>query len=348
VQPITGIEDLRDALQVGMEIEHATIPAYLCALWTIKKGANPEVIAILREVILQEMLHLTLVANVLNAVGGTPRVADPEFLAHYPTTLPHSDGTILLSLRPFSREAVDTFAKIERPETPGAQPRTEGYHSLGQFYQAVMDEITNLAQRDNIFTGPKDRQIHPRTFFYGASSDTVAVTDLASALDALNLIVKQGEGYGDSIRERNRPVGHRPGPLAHYYRFQEIALGQRYRGADTPETGPTGERIFVDWDAVQPMMIDPKVSRLPVNSQVLAATVACNQTYLALLEALQRGFTGEPEALMDATSLMWRLDQEATGLVHVPLGSGQTAGPSFEWPASVPDGQLRHPGQVVT
>ena len=65
---------LRDALQHALMLEHATIPAYLCALYSIEDGTNVEAAEIIRSVVMEEMLHMVLVANVLNAVGGEPSV----------------------------------------------------------------------------------------------------------------------------------------------------------------------------------------------------------------------------------------------------------------------------------
>src|SRR5687768_12916112 len=69
---IRTVEDLREYLQVAMQLEHATIPPYLMALYTIRPGTNPDAVRILRVVAIEEMLHLTLAANLLNAVGGIP------------------------------------------------------------------------------------------------------------------------------------------------------------------------------------------------------------------------------------------------------------------------------------
>ena len=73
--PITDLESLRHHLQEALEIEHATIPPYLCALYSIPEGSNREAASVIRSVVMEEMLHLTLVANVMNAVGGTPAIA---------------------------------------------------------------------------------------------------------------------------------------------------------------------------------------------------------------------------------------------------------------------------------
>ena len=67
---IDSLEALRRHLQWALELEHSTIPPYLCALYSIREDANPAAAELVRSVFMEEMLHMTLVANVLNAVGG--------------------------------------------------------------------------------------------------------------------------------------------------------------------------------------------------------------------------------------------------------------------------------------
>src|SRR5437867_3400135 len=112
------LDDLREHLQVAIELEHATIPPYLCALYSIPDGENQQAARILRSVVLEEMLHLTLAANVLNAIGGRPIIDRPGFVPHYPMKLPHSEGDFSVGLERFSRPALETFLKIERPAPP--------------------------------------------------------------------------------------------------------------------------------------------------------------------------------------------------------------------------------------
>ena len=87
---IRDISGLRQHLQWAIEVEHATIPPYLFALYSIREGHNGEAIEILRSIFMEEMLHMTLAANILNAVGGTPRLDKPDFIPQYPTYLQDS------------------------------------------------------------------------------------------------------------------------------------------------------------------------------------------------------------------------------------------------------------------
>lgn len=77
---ITDLENLRRHLQTAIEVEHSTIPPYLCALYSIKDGSNVEAAATIKSVVVEEMFHLILVANVLNAIGGSPQLNNSKFI----------------------------------------------------------------------------------------------------------------------------------------------------------------------------------------------------------------------------------------------------------------------------
>src|SRR4029079_19346345 len=127
--PITTIEGLRTRLQWAIEIEHSISQPSLCALYSIKPGTNREAVEAITSVFIEEMLHMTLAANVLNAVGGAPVLDQPGFIPTYPQHLPHSSGTFLIPLAPFSRQTIETFMRIENPEAPGALPEADRYRT---------------------------------------------------------------------------------------------------------------------------------------------------------------------------------------------------------------------------
>nr|MCU0322110.1 ferritin-like protein [Chitinophagaceae bacterium] len=55
---IKTIDSLKKHLQVAIELEHSTIPPYLCALYSIKEGTNVAASQIIRSVVIEEMLHM--------------------------------------------------------------------------------------------------------------------------------------------------------------------------------------------------------------------------------------------------------------------------------------------------
>lgn len=112
-----SLEQLKADLQTALELEHATIPPYLTALASIKQGHNKQVKRVLKTVLVQEMLHMALVSNVLNAVGGTPSLTHRGFVLDYPSFLPggvHRD--LIVPLEKFSKSLIKgVFMKIEEP-----------------------------------------------------------------------------------------------------------------------------------------------------------------------------------------------------------------------------------------
>src|SRR5258705_12178811 len=89
VGTVTSLKSLREHLQWAIELEHSTIPPYLCALYSIEQDHNLEAVEVISSVLVEEMLHTTLAANLLNAVGGQPQLDNQKMLPGYPRPLPH-------------------------------------------------------------------------------------------------------------------------------------------------------------------------------------------------------------------------------------------------------------------
>jgi ferritin-like protein len=335
--PINTVVSLRTHLQWALELEHSTIPPYLCALYSIPEGSNVLASSLIRSVVMEEMLHMVLAANLLNAVGGEPDVCHRKFVPSYPTFLPHSDKAFQVHLLPFSPEAVDTFLKIERPMKPGARPRGQKYHTIGQFYSAIREGMELLEGRarkrgKTIFTGRRSRQVDGDVWYYGGGGTPIVVHDLESARLAIGEIMEQGEGLDHTIFDGDSRFGQ-VDELAHYFRFYEIRAGRRYLPTDRPGHLPTGPELPVDWSARYPMAPDPKAKGYRTRPEVQRLMVDFNQKYTALLQLLHRTFNGKPATLRDAVPLMYQLKYGAQALMAIPTGKadGSTVGPSFEF-----------------
>ena len=340
VGPITSLESMREHLQWAIELEHSTIPPYLCALYSIEPGRNLEAVEVISSVLVEEMLHLTLAANLLNAVGGRPRLDIPQMLPGYPRPLPHSDRSFEISLFRFGPEAIEAFLKIEQPSRTSDPPEDDNYETIGQFYQAIergLRELSAILGEANVFCGDRARQVTDQHFYSGGGR-IIAVDSLATALAALGEIVEQGEGAGHSqVWDGDKDVFHpERDQVAHYYRFQELKLRRRYRRGDTPRSGPTGEPISIDWDAVRRMRANPRTSDHALGSPVRLAQEGFNHSYCALLQHLEEAFNGTPQVLGAAIGAMYGLKTQAQALMQMPTEDGlPTAGPTFEY--VVPD-----------
>jgi hypothetical protein len=332
---ITTLESLREHLQWAIELEHCTVPPYLCALYSLDAVRNPEASEVVASVFVEEMLHMALAANLLNAVGGHPRLDSPRMLPGYPRYLPHGDQSFEIPLLPFSPEALEGFLRVEQPGAAGARPEGDAYETIGQFYEAIRAGLCALCVdlgEQGVFCGEPARQISDAPFPGGGR--LIAVNGRDSALAALDEIVEQGEGakhveVWDGDRDDMHPDREQ---IAHYYRFQELKLGRRYRGGDTPQSGPTGETISIDWNGVRPMRRNPCTSNHAPNSSIRRAQEQFNESYCAILRALDQAFNGSPNTLRTAIGSMYRLRAQAQALMAMPTEDGMTtAGPTFEY-----------------
>lgn len=349
------LDILRQELQVAIEIELATIPPYLTALFSIPQGANRESQTVIRNVVMEEMLHMTLAANVLNAVGGAPLVGRQHHVPGYPTNLPWHRKGFVVGLAPFSKDQVGTFRTIETPEeshplrerphlmsevhaaegparVPGPPPEPRGYDTIGEFYAALIGRLHWLVAvmgPHAIFTGRRERQVDAEQY-YGGGGRLVAVHDLRTAVRALNEIVHQGEGTYTSIWDGSREQAI-PRQPAHFYLFDEIVQGRYYTTGDKARH-PTGDPLHVDWETVYHSSANPKAPAYQRAYPDIAAKLrAFDDIYFDLLDEIGKAFNGEPQRLRKAVTGMYELRYSALELMRIPdpMHPGHSVGPSF-------------------
>jgi len=365
---------LRLELQVAVEIEHTTLPPYLTAAFSIHPDANGDARGILRAVAMQEMLHMTLAANVLNAVGGEPAVDRPEFIPGYPTNLPWHAPGFSVGLERFSRYQIDVFREIEAPAAQPAwvgcpalaaldqhvdadtllaaldtvlytgPPRARGYQTIGEFYEAVilrLDWCVRVLGEKAVFTGDPARQVRPE-HYYGGGGNVIEVRDRRSAVHALWTIVRQGEGTSTSVWDGSH---ERATPLqpAHFYSYDELLRGRSYRAGDRPGH-PTGEPLPIDWRAVYPMRPNPRRQDYRHAPEIFAKLSSFDEVYFRLLRAIQEAFKGHPERFTAAVAEMYELRYRAVELMRIPdpRDPERTVGPSW---GSRPAGT--HPSEAM-
>lgn len=336
-QPLETVKDLRAALRNAIKLELGTIPPYLTALFSIKPGAkaNAAAGAIVRSVVIEEMLHLSLACNMLNAVGGKPNL--PAAVLRYPSPLPMGIGDkpggqpFIVPLTRLSRASIKKFMTIEEPEHRLHFPEAgllgqAKYHTIGEFYEAVGQLMIKLGE--GVFTSDVSRQV----MGWIDQNQLHAVLNLKDALKAIELIIEQGEGTQQSPEDPDHE-------LAHYYRFEQI---QRHKTLNRDPAVPAGYEwgpppIGLDETGVWPMIDNPPKVRLPPGSEVARVSDQFDATFTLLINELQRTFSGEPGALGSAMAQMHALRIEAARLMpmEVPDRDG-TAGPRFLYLDDIP------------
>lgn len=319
------IEQLRRCLQAAIEVEHLTIPVYMTGMYTIHPGTNSEAYYAIRSVLLEEMLHMTLAANLLNAVGGTPKVDHPEFIGEYPVRLPMSSGDLPeIGLRHFSHKAMETFLAIEKPRSFHTEVKKgSGWTSIGQFYVAIalgLEYLVDEHGETHVFSGDPGRQVGPE-HFYNSGGEVFAITDRGTALKAIEVISEQGEGAPGSIWDSDDLFFGQESQPAHYFRFNEIARGRRYTHKDNPKDLPSGPLMAVDWAGAYKIKGDSRVAdyeRYKDTSAVYEKAVEFNETYALLLSCLQMAFNGDPSAMGLAVPFMLEMRDRAEQLYRNP------------------------------
>ncbi|WP_158892889.1 ferritin-like domain-containing protein [Amycolatopsis anabasis] len=355
------VEELRRVLQQALAVEHSTIPVYLTALFSLKNDRNLEVARIIRGVVLEEMLHMALVGNILNAVGGTPVIGRPGFVPVYPGPLP---GGVLPSLRVSLRKCSiehirDVFLAIEQPEYPtvAGAPFTGAVIAPDTF---TLDDSGMLLDSDDdaMSTLEKwyvDAEYNPFTIGWYYNQLAMAIIRLDDQLRA-----RGGTLFtGDPARQVRWPGA--PGTLyqvtdrrsallaiheiieqgegsphdvdsaehvrdreefGHYYRFKEIVEGRELIRDAQGKWVFEGAPIPFDPDGVHPMVDNPDTYALPENTPARAASQLCDRVYAELLSTLHQVFNGQPGKLGDAVGLMYSVQVQAKKLLSLPSAPG--------------------------
>ena len=327
IRSAASADELGVYLQSAIKLEHSTIPPYLTAMFSLRSGTNAQIARQIQEIVIEEMLHMTIAANILIAIGGCPSINGKDFVPSYPGPLPMNIGDLEVGIEAFSIGLVkETFMAIEEPENPipiktVTAMEAEQYATIGQFYDAIKDQIQALGP--SIFVKPcAPPQVVAPEWFGGRS---FVITDPYTACQAIDLIKLEGEGTSESPFEA-------PGDPAHFYRFGEIAAGRRI--VETP-TGFVygGEAILFDPSGVWPLRPNCKIADFAPGSQARTRIEAFAYNYSALLNALHNTFNGAPAQLDTAIGIMYDLRTSAVALMETDTGdgSGQTVGPSFEY-----------------
>lgn len=320
-------------MALAIDVELSTIPLYLYALYSIE-DAQSEAALLIRSVAAEEMLHAALGANLLLALGGSPTFRSPEVVPTYPSLMSHHQPDLMLNLAPASLHHIrDVFMVIERPEVHDAPAEPDRYDTLGQFYHALDNAINALSRDHDLFANPqRERQMASSSFYspveYDAegSGGLVLIEDVASACEAIDIIVHQGEGLSE---DRWADPGHQE--LTHFYKYELIADGA------------------VPLPAVAPAPINPRVADLPEALRPVADLF--NALYRSVFFTMDDIFSARPDKAASVGQLYRTMSglmgTVARYLLRQPIGGGGVAAPTFELFDLDPEDPRRHLAEVA-
>jgi hypothetical protein len=346
---IKTVRGLRYYLKLAMQLEHATIPPYLTALYSMKPDTNSDAAHVIRTVVVEEMLHLTLAANMLNAIGGTPDLTAKDFVPEYPAYLPDGEDDFQVSLEKFSPDSIGNFLNIERPKPASEASSLMGgqdgpangvllqkrarkgcthllvanqndpemhFYSIGEFYNEILRGFESLHDRMGpaLFYGDLKPQVGPK-YYYSGGASVHEVHTIEDVRKAIKIISEQGEGYDEGIFGSE-------GELAHYYRFKEICEGRYYDVKDNTRPvpqPPSGRKLVVQWDDVYPIKKDPTYSDYKNYPDLDKPIRDFADSYRDFLSMLNEAYNGKPELLMEAVTHMFKLRNMINAIVRNPI-----------------------------
>ncbi len=354
-------EEMFYLLSEAAEFEHSVMCSYLYTLWTLKtdisEGVTAEELAAIegwrgsiRQVAVEEMLHLALVNNILAAIGASPHLWRPEF----PVPPGRFPAGLVLRLSPFTEATIDHFIYIERPEgialVDGAgfdhpahyarvmrpdllSPTPQDYTSQGQLYHSVLRGLGKLVDElgeKNVFVGHGEAQVGTAEF---GLPGLFKVDGLEAARRAIEEIVHQGEGA---------PAHHED---SHYQRF--VAIKEEFMRL---------KHARPEFEPARPVVENPTLIDLSGRKDVtpIEDTLACkvidlgNSLYALMMRTFAQVFAPAPlprelrtGLALVATELMYTMNQVGAAVTWLPLGParpGATCGLTFALPISF--GQL--------
>ena len=323
-------------LHEAAEIEHNLMCCYLYAAFSIKSSdpswTDPQKQAVagwsrvITSVALEEMTHLCLVGNLMNAFGAKAHFNRPMF----PIESGPYPADFVIRLQPFSQATVAHFKYLERPlsvqihdasgfapartyHRDSAQdrlsPGARDYTTVGELYASLrrgMDAFAAAHGEDALFLGDPALQIDAALT---PLPGVCAIHTLADAHRALDTIVTQGEGAGDEHGD------------SHFCRFSRLGDELDRLLLEDPAFEPA-------WPAAtNPVMNQPPTpdGKVHVNHPESAPLLdLANALYTASLRCLLQGFSssdrpGKAQWLSTSFALMRAL---------VPLGQGLAARPA--------------------
>ncbi|MEU6235239.1 ferritin-like protein [Kitasatospora sp. NPDC047058] len=330
-------EWLRDALQQAVMLELATLPPYLCGLWSITED-SADVALMIKEVVFNEMTHLGLACNMLTTIGGTPVLASTAVVPPYPCPLPGGvrPTDLTVSLSGLTPASVEMYSEIEKPVHPLAvAAEATTFPSIGAFYDAIHEAFRQPGVPIN---GTRQLTVD---LGHGPGNRLFPLTTLPEVEQAIQLIKEQGEGTSHSPDD---PTEGDDGQLAHYYTFRQIFRGRKLVQIqeDPPAFDFAGDPI--PFPGALQMAVVPRggwaadPSTAPVDPEVKRLLDQFNATFSELLRSLECAWREDDpkkasDHLNDAVGSMFGLQGPAVDLMGKPLPGdpAKSYGPEFRY-----------------
>ena len=314
---------VKGALQTAIELEHATLPLYLSAMWSLRVQAYTAY-NLIRTVAMEEMVHMAIACNILAAIGGRPDIAN---LDHgFPSQgLPGgAEPDLHARLAQLSKPQLQNFMRVEMPELLLPDEfKHEAYPTIGKLYGAILDAVRQNEDevRAAIAAGGPSRDVPDNI---GVVTITTGGDPIEVIGSAIGEILEQGEGSLETDDLHAGPDFE--GEESHYCKFGELYYGRRWE--DQPGvtlTRETEPRFFsgrqIPWPDVMNTLAVPAdgyealIATDPNGAAVEKDMLMFDTAYTGMLTQLDRVWNIKPpipHGLGDGVLMMSGLRVPAT------------------------------------
>ena len=177
------------------------------------KDVDSEAYKIIRGVLIEEMMHLQLAANLCIALDTTPQLTVPSYHCDIPYLKP---GVVInADMEPLNDNSLRVMLAIETPENVLARDRDSTpngnespqypYSSIGEMYDALFAGIEQVGADQFSWSTQNQHQ------FWDDQGYPQIIRNAADARKAVDAIEAQGEG-GQTTHNVNNPNGSSPSP----------------------------------------------------------------------------------------------------------------------------------------
>jgi hypothetical protein len=179
-------------------VEFYTLPLYITAMGSVKEEDSCAV-QIIHSVVVEEMLHLQLAANLCRALDTMPNFTPPQYGADLPYISSYDRetgdrGVLNAALGPLDDERLNTMLDIEMPEqiqlrqTISHTTPNYPYNSIGEMYDALIVGINKVGTGEFSWTTELQQQ------HWEDQNFSQIISSYSCAQDAAQAIVNQGGG----------------------------------------------------------------------------------------------------------------------------------------------------------
>lgn len=341
-------EELINALQEAIQIEHGLMIQYLFAALSCKRRTDEGLSEVELERVRQwegrilrvardEMAHLATACNLISAIGGSPDFNRRNFPQTANRWFPFG-----FELERLGRESLTRFVRAESPQPAPVQevadiaPEPIEFDFVGELYGLISDGFRTLSS--NPRTGRRDAA-REAALFIGRSETqdssgwtnnlTVSpITDSASAEAAIKFIVEQGEGTAE-------------GRAGSHFDIYSTMLQEFEAAVSANPAFAASRNVLKNPLTREHRDADPGFNLIDRTTVAHAMAELFNHTYASVLLLLMQFFdpagetTDQREAARDTarramSGLVRPLAEMLTELPATADPAGPTAGPPFE------------------